>query len=156
MFPFLLSLIFYVSAAGHLLVSTIWLTYWTGHDGQRGTPGHNIQIISRELYSQVQVRPGGGKLMSAAEIVSSRGIAAAALLPDANLRPLFGRTFLIRDGSTGCWLGNHLVISYNEPGSCWAGYPVHTLHSTHITQYTHYTVYNNQHYPSLQSNYCGL
>ena len=45
-------------------------------------------------------------------------ISLAALLPDANLRPLFGPTFLIRDGSTGGWLGNHLVISYNEPGSC--------------------------------------
>ena len=54
--------------------------------------------------------------MSATEMLSSRGIAAAA--PDANLRPLFGPTFLIRDGSTGGWLGNHLVISYNEPGSC--------------------------------------
>ena len=42
-----------------------------------------------------------------------------AAAPDANLRPLFGPTFLIRDGSTGGWLGNHLVISYNEPGSCW-------------------------------------
>ena len=67
--------------------------------------------------------------MSAAENLSSRGIAAALPLPDANLRPLFGPTFLIRDGSTGCWLGNHLVISYNEPGSCSAGYTVHTLHS---------------------------